>query len=118
MQQKYVVVSSLVFARMSVWTFKPGKREEGFLELDNILNISTRHAQGFRGYMSLLSHEDVNSAVILTLWQDEDSLRATEKGIFAKAIKKVKYSLTKPPEVKNFRVFSTELFQRLEKSTL
>jgi quinol monooxygenase YgiN len=103
-------------ARMSTWFFKSGKREAGFLELDRILDTSTRSAEGFRGYMSLLSHDDSNSTVILTLWQDEESLNASEKGVFAEAAKKVEALLEKPPVFKNFRVYSTELFQRIEKT--
>jgi quinol monooxygenase YgiN len=107
------VVNVLVFARMSTWTFKSGKREEGFLMLDNVLNSSTRHANGFRGYMSLLA-EDPDHAVILTLWQDEESLSASEKGVFAEAKQKVTDFLKNPPVTRKFRVYSTELFQCLE----
>jgi quinol monooxygenase YgiN len=100
---------------MSTWTFKSGKREEGFLELDNLLNSLTRHAEGFRGYMSLLPQEEPNTAVVLTLWQDEESRQASEKGVFAQTTKEIKKYLDKPPTSKNYRVFSTELFQRMEK---
>jgi heme-degrading monooxygenase HmoA len=107
-------VNNMVFARMSIWTFKGGKREEGFLLLDSLLNSSTRHVQGFRGYMSLLS-EDPSSAVSLTLWQDEESLQASEKGVFADTTRRVLEYLDKPPTSSNYRVYSTELFQRIEK---
>ncbi len=110
---KKYIGTRLVFARMSTWTFKAGKREDGFLILDNLLNSSTRHAQGFRGYMSLLS-DDPNSVIVLTLWNDEASLGASEKGVFVDTTKKVLDFLEKPPTSKNYRVFSTELFQRLE----
>jgi quinol monooxygenase YgiN len=103
---------------MSTWTFKKNKAEEGFLELDNQLNSLTRQTTGFRGYMSLLSHEDVNSAVILTLWQDEEDLNASEKSAFVELTKMVQPYLEKPPTSKSFRVFSTELFQRHEKPDL
>jgi len=77
-----------------------------------MLNTSTRQTPGFRGYISMLSHNDANGATILTLWQDEESLRASEKGGFAKAINKVQDSLESAPGTENFRGFSTELFQR------
>jgi len=112
------VVNDLVFARMSTWTFKAGKREEGFLELDNLLNSLTRHAEGFRGYMSLLPQEDPNNAVVLTLWQDEESRKASEKGVFAQTTQKIQKYLEKPPVSKNYRIFSTELFQRIEKEAI
>jgi heme-degrading monooxygenase HmoA len=105
-------VNDLVLARMSFWYFKKGKRDEGFSELDRILNTLAQDAQGFRGYMSLLSYEDPNAVTILTLWQDEDALKKSEQDVFAGAIKKVQDSLESPPRIENYRVFSTELFQR------
>lgn len=110
------MVNDLVFARMSTWTFKAGKREEGFLELDNLLNSLTRHAEGFRGYMSLLPKEEPNTVLVLTLWQDEESRQASEKGVFAQTTLKIQKYLEKPPASKNYRVFSTELFQRIERA--
>ena len=102
----------MVLARMSFWYFKVGKREEGFAELDRILNTLAQDAQGFRGYMSLLSYEDPNALTVLTLWQDEEAMKMSEQGVFAQAIKKVRDSLESPPRIENYRVFSTELFQR------
>jgi quinol monooxygenase YgiN len=96
---------------MTTWDFKKGKREEGFLELDNILNTTVRATSGFRGYMSLLPHETPNKAVILTLWQDEDSMETSTKGV-DDATKKIRALLKAPPKIENFRVFSTELFQK------
>ncbi len=97
---------------MSNWQFKEGKREEGFLELDRILNTLTRHTEGFRGYMSLLSFEDDNVATVLTLWQDEAALKASEEKVYADAVRKVQDLLEYLPKTEHFRVFSTELFQR------
>jgi heme-degrading monooxygenase HmoA len=102
----------VVLARMTFWTFKKGKREEGFSELDKILNTLAQDTEGFRGYMSLLSYEDPNAVTILTLWQDEDTLKKSEQEVFARAIQKVQEQLEKPPKLENYRVFSTELFQR------
>ena len=102
----------MVLARMTFWTFKKGKREEGFSELDKILNTLAQNAEGFRGYMSLLSYEDPNAVTILTLWQDEDALKKSEQVVFARATQKVQDQLEKPPKLDNYRVFSTELFQR------
>jgi heme-degrading monooxygenase HmoA len=99
---------------MSIWHFKKGKREDAFAELDLLLNTSTRHTKGFRGYISLLSREDSNAATIITLWQDEETLKSSEKGVFAGAVKKVLDSLESPPKTENFMVFSTELLQRSE----
>ena len=102
----------MVLARMTFWTFKKGKREDGFSELDKILNTLAQDAEGFRGYMSLLSYEDQNAVTILTLWQDEDALKKSEQEVFVRATQKVQDQLEKPPKLENYRVFSTELFQR------
>jgi quinol monooxygenase YgiN len=100
---------------MSKWIFKIGKREEGFLKIDEILNKLVRHTAGFRGYMSMLSQDDENTAVILTLWQDQESLIASERGIFTQASNEIQDLLQGAPATSNFRVFSTELFQKIEK---
>ena len=106
--------TNLVLVRLSIWNFKKGKREEGFAELDRILNSTTRHTKGFRGYISLISRNDQDSTTILTLWQDEESLEASEKGVYSIALEQVQDFLESPPQVKSFRVFSTELFTRSE----
>jgi quinol monooxygenase YgiN len=91
-----------VLGRISMWHFKRGKRENAFSELDRILNTSTRHTPGFRGYISMLSHDEANRATILTLWQDEESLRESEKGVFANAINKVRDALEGAPRTELF----------------
>lgn len=102
----------MVLARMSFWYFKAGKREEGFAELDKLLNTLEQDVEGFRGYMSLLSHDDPNGVTILTLWQDEDALKKSEQDVLARATQKVQVSLEKAPRIENYSVFSTQLFQR------
>ena len=61
-----------------------------------------------------MSSDDPNVSTVLTLWQDEESLEASEKGVYAEAIAKVQDALEQPPKIENFRVFSTELFSRSE----
>ena len=97
---------------MTFWSFKHGKREEGFAELDKILNTLAQEVQGFRGYMSLLSFDNQNEVTILTLWQDEDALKKSEHEVFPRATQKVQEVLEKPPKLENYRVYSTEMFQR------
>jgi quinol monooxygenase YgiN len=104
----------MVLARVTIWRFKQGTREAAFLELDNFLNTSTRHAEGFRGYMSMFSTDDPNIATTLTLWQDEDSLKTSETGVFVETIQKIQGCLDGEPKTDTYRVFSTELFMRNE----
>jgi heme-degrading monooxygenase HmoA len=105
-------VNFVVLARMSVWHFKEGKSEKGFSELDLLLNTLAHQTDGFRGAISLLDQDDPNVVTILTLWIDEETLKKSEKEVFTQAIKRVQDSIESPPTIKNYRVFSTELFQR------
>jgi heme-degrading monooxygenase HmoA len=92
--------------------FKKGKREEGFAELDLILNLQARQCKGFRGFISLHSQEEKDNAVIMTLWEDEESLNASERAVFDKAVNKIYHFLEKEPNVERYKVFSTELLLR------
>ena len=102
----------LVLARVSRFCFRKGKREEGFADLDLILTKQARIAKGFRGFVSLLSRDDKNIASVLTLWDSEEALVASEKEVFAEAVEKVMPLLEKEPDVEHYRVFSTEMFSR------
>jgi len=102
----------LVLARMTVWHFKEGKRDEGFLALDLILNTLAHQTEGFRGAISMLSRDDPNAATILTLWVDKEALERSEKEVFSQALIKASDSIDSPPKIENYSVFSTELFQR------
>ena len=99
---------------MTVWHFKEGKGEKGFSELDIILNTLAHQTDGYRGAISLLADDDPNSVTILTLWLDQEALERSEKSVFAQAVQRVQELIVSPPQVKNYRVFSTELFQRSE----
>ncbi len=94
---------------MAKFYFKPGKREEGFSELDLVVNKMARNSKGFRGFVSLLSRHDSNVAVIMTLWEDEETLLSSEKSVFFKGVEKIERFLDDKPTVEHFRVFSTEL---------
>lgn len=94
---------------MSKWSFKKGKREEGFYELDTTLGNQARLTPGFRGVLSLLSKDDPNVGIVITLWNDEESLKASQSEIFRQAIKKIAEVLVEPPTVQDFRLFTAEL---------
>jgi len=99
---------------MSVWHFKEGKGEKGFSELDVVLNTLAHQTEGFRGAISLVADDDPNSVTILTLWIDQEALDRSEKGVFSQAVRRVEDLIDRPPHIKNYKVFSTELFQRSE----
>ncbi len=73
---------NLVVARLAKFFFKTGKREEGFSELDLILNKLVRSAKGYRGYVSMFSCDDNDVAIIMTMWEDNESLSRSSRAIF------------------------------------
>jgi quinol monooxygenase YgiN len=93
----------MVVARLAKFYFKNGKREEGFEELDLILNKEARKAKGFRGYISLFSCDQDNVAVILTAWEDDESYLSS-KEILSSAIDKVMPLLERQPDIEHYRV--------------
>ena len=99
---------------MSVWHFKEGKGEKGFSELDVVLNTLAHQTEGFRGAIPLVADDDLNAVTILTLWIDQEALDRSEKDVFSQAVKRVQDLIDTSPQIKNYKVFSTELFQRSE----
>jgi heme-degrading monooxygenase HmoA len=102
----------LISARIAKFCFKNGKREEAFEELNYVLTNIAANSKGFRGFVSLVSNDDKNVAVIMTLWEDEESLTESEKTIFSPAIEKINYYLEKAPEVEHFRLHSEMYLRR------
>jgi len=102
----------LVLIRKATFHFKKGQREEGFAELDLILNKEARNAKGFRGFVSMLSKDSENEALILTLWEDELSLTMSEVQILTPVIRKILNKLEKEPNVEHFKLYSTEMYSR------
>ena len=93
----------MVVARVAKFHFKTGKREEGFSELDLILNKQARSARGSRGYVTLFSCDQDNVAVILTAWEDDESYLSS-KEILSSAIDKVMPLLERQPDIEHYRV--------------
>jgi heme-degrading monooxygenase HmoA len=98
----------MVVARLVKYYFKEGKREDGFTEVDLAVNKRARNSKGFRGYISLFSYDEENVATILTMWQDVESLQASEE-VFSLDVEKFMRFLEKKPEVGYHRVDSISL---------
>ena len=98
----------MVVARIARFYFKNGKREEGFEELDLIVNKYARSAKGFLGYISLFSCDDDNVAIILTTWEDDEPYLAS-KELFSSGINKLMPFFEKQPEVEYCRVDTINL---------
>ena len=93
----------VVVARIAKFYFKEGKREQGFEELDLILNKQARSARGFRGYITSFSCDQDNIALILTMWEDNESFEDS-KELFSSVIDKVKPFFEKLPDVEHHRI--------------
>ena len=93
----------MVIARFAKFYFKNDKREEGFSELDLILNKLVRSARGFRGYVSMFSCDQDNVATILTMWEDDESFLDSQE-LFSSTIDKVMPFFEKHPDVEHYRV--------------
>jgi quinol monooxygenase YgiN len=93
----------MVVARIAKFYFMEGKREEGFSELDLILNKQVRSAKGFRGYVSLFSCDQDNVVIILTMWEDDESFLGS-KELFSSAVDKVMPFFERQPDVEHCRV--------------
>ena len=103
----------MVIARYSRWLFKDGKRNEVFHELDETFGNIARKMKGYRGVLSLLSKDDPNVGLVITLWTDDESFKSSESAVLASAIEKFKESLKEPPSIERLIVFTVELKQFL-----
>jgi quinol monooxygenase YgiN len=97
------LVCKLVVARLVKFFFKTGKREEGFSELDLILNKLVRSAKGYRGYVSMFSCDDDDVAIIMTMWEDNESYLEAQE-LFSTTMSKVASFFEKQPEVEHNRI--------------
>jgi quinol monooxygenase YgiN len=102
-------VIDILFARMSDWKFKVGQREQAIAELDKDISNQARQSEGYHGSMILLSTSDSDSAIIITLWADENAMQASSKEVFSDAIKAIEQFVVNPPNVRNFKLTEAEL---------
>jgi quinol monooxygenase YgiN len=100
----------MVVARLAKFYFKNEKREEGFSELDLILNKQVRSAKGFRGFVSMFSCDQDNAVIILTLWEDDESF-SDSKDLFSSTVDKVMPLFERQPDVEHYRVDTVNLNQ-------
>jgi hypothetical protein len=87
----------MVVARLAKFFFKTGKRQEGFSELDLILNKLVRSARGYRGYVSMFSYDQEDVAIVLTMWEDNESFLESQE-LFSSTMEKVIPFFERPPK--------------------
>lgn len=100
----------MVVARLAKFYFKTGKREEGFAELDLILNKQVRSKKGYRGYVSLFSRDRDDAAIILTMWEDDESFLDSQE-LFSSTMEKVTPFFERQPDVEHYRVDTVNISQ-------
>ena len=71
-----------------------------------------RGAKGFQGFVSLFSCDQDNVAIILTIWEDEESYLGS-KELFSSAVNRVMPFLERQPDVEYCRVDSVNLVNTL-----
>lgn len=98
----------MVTARLVKFFFKHGEREGGFDELDLVLNKEVRNARGYRGYVSMFSCDQDNVAVILTMWEDDESFRDSQE-LFSSTMEKATRFFERQPEVEHHRIDTVDL---------
>lgn len=101
----------MVLARLSTWKFKPDQRKNGFDMLENSVKELVRGTEGFRGSLILLSHDDANLGIVITLWNSEELEKAFADGVSKTVSEKLGPFVIGPPEVTHHTVFSAELRQ-------
>jgi quinol monooxygenase YgiN len=100
----------LALIRKGTFYFKKGKRGEAIEELELILKKEVRTSKGFKGYISMLSKDSENEAIILTLWEDELSFNSSAILLLQPAVRKIANLLEKEPTFENFKLSSTEMY--------
>ncbi len=105
----------MVYARIAPWKFKKGQREEGIKtlgleELNSIVNIP-RGKKDFRGYLIFFHADDPDAAVIITLWDSEESLNKSRKELVPDALREIEKYMENPPDadLNNYKLDSAEL---------
>jgi quinol monooxygenase YgiN len=105
-------VNFMAYARVSHWRYKKGMREEALKVIkefgDNIPR-SDDYWDGFKGVLVFPSLDDPDAALLITLWENEDRLKASRSGIFKDATANIEKYIESPPEVKNYVLDSAEV---------
>jgi quinol monooxygenase YgiN len=96
-------MAAKLYARMTVWKLKPGKRAEAIKIVEDSLE-EIRKNKGFRALLTLLPSNDPNGAMFLAIWDSEEDLIASQKGIYSKVSGKAMPLAEGPPELKNLEV--------------
>jgi heme-degrading monooxygenase HmoA len=81
--------------------FKAGKRDEAIRIIDG---FPKEDVKGFEGILTLLPVDDPNSATIISVWDSEDSLNASQKSIFQDIMKATENLRDGPLDVRNTKV--------------
>ena len=101
----------MVFARVASWKFKPDQRKKGFDMLESSVTELVRRTEGLIQSLILLSHDDPNIGIIITLWNSEEAEKIYADGVFKLTTQNLEPFVTGPPEVTHHTVYSSEIKQ-------
>jgi len=91
----------MALARVVSTKFKPGKRDEAIGIIDT---APKDKVEGFQGILALLPVDDPNSAILISFWDSEETLMASQKGIYQEVMKATENLREGPLDMKNHNV--------------
>ena len=91
----------MAYARLVNMKFKPGTRDEAIKIIDD---APKQQVKGFKGILTLLPMDDSDSATIISVWDSEDSLMASQEGIFQDVMKATEHLREGPMVTKNVKL--------------
>lgn len=98
----------MVVARMSVWKFKSGRREDAFDAIERI-KANAQKTDGFMGHLFLMPQENPDSMTAISLWENEEAERSSMQGLFQEASRDLMEYIASPPDVMMYQVYSANV---------
>jgi quinol monooxygenase YgiN len=93
-----------MFARMVTVHFQAGKLQEGIAIFRDSIVPASQKQKGTKG-LRLLTDAATNKAVVVSMWETEEDLKASEaSGYYQEQVAKIAKLLTQPPHRETFEV--------------
>lgn len=89
----------MTYARFTTWRLRPGTRDKA-LDVINGFNDQAKRTEGFQGNLAFFPLEDPNTFYIVSLWDSEESLNASEGGIYQEVIDAVGDMAVEAPKIR------------------
>ena len=96
-------MAPVVYARVTTWKWMPGKRAEAVKIVEEHLE-DIRKSKGFRGLITMLPSDDPNGAMFMAIWDSQEDLVASQKGVYSMISTKAMPLAEGPPSLKNVEI--------------